>query len=96
MTLRPFANQQDGSTPPRSGPALLDQSDSWLGAEAGVRSQPGWSPKPEPTRISPRRWKLVRSAMLAAGLTIGFLIGLGVGSWRSAQASGPRDEGQGS
>lgn len=46
MTGRPPAYQNDVSSGIRSGPALLDHRDSWLGAEAGVRSQPGWSPRP--------------------------------------------------
>jgi hypothetical protein len=93
MTLRPSA-YQDGVS--RSGPALLDHRDSWLGAEAGVRLQPGWSPKPEPRRISRGRWKLVLSGMFGAGLAIGCLVGLAIGWARESRELGPRDQSKGS
>ena len=96
MTLRWSAYQHDVSSGRRSGPALLDQRDSWLGAEAGVRSQPGWSPRPEPRRISRRRWKLVLSGMFAAGLAIGCLAGLAIGWGRGARESGRNEQGKGS
>ncbi|CAI4033772.1 hypothetical protein DNFV4_04214 [Nitrospira tepida] len=96
MTGRPPAYQNDVSSGIRSGPALLDHRDSWLGAEAGVRSQPGWSPRPEPKRISRRRWKLVLSGMFAAGVAIGCLVGMAIGWGRGAVDSRPRHQGKGS
>ncbi|MGE3154402.1 MAG: hypothetical protein AB7G48_17405 [Nitrospiraceae bacterium] len=80
----------------RSEAPLPEPSDRWWGAEAGVRSQPGWSPKTEPRRISRFRWKIALSGMFAAGLAIGCLVGLAIGWERRPHESGPRDQDRGS
>ena len=95
MIARP-AYQDDASTGIRSGPALLNHRDSWLGAEAGVRSQPGWSPKPEPRRISRSKWTRSLGGMFVAGLTLGYLLGhlmgLEIGRRRPARTMDPDRE----
>lgn len=87
MTLRPSVYRDGVSSGSRPGPAPLDHRDSWLGAEAGVRLQPGWSPKSEPKRISRGRWKLMLSGMFAAGLAIGCLAGSAIGRRWPARAT---------
>jgi predicted lipid-binding transport protein (Tim44 family) len=98
MTARP-TYQDDASVASRSGPVLLNHRDSWLGVEAGVRSQPGWSPKPEPRRISRSTWKRSLGGMFMAGLTLGYLLGrlmgLEIGRRRPVRTMDPdREDGQ--
>jgi hypothetical protein len=95
MTLRPSAYQDGVSIGIGSGATRLDPRDPWLGAEAGVQLQPGWSPRPEPRRISRRRWKLVLSGMFAAGLAVGCLVGMAIRWGRESHESGRDEQGKG-